>query len=135
MRRTRNGLYPSRGGTICGGNQKQSPCGCVHRKNFFPTKRYERYPKTGDEAEGKNQKYLASPEYVAVMLCEPAHNVFKEMDAVPDEVMFATPKMLVPSEKVTVPVAPGLRVAVKTTFVPKTEGLIEEAIVIVAASP
>jgi hypothetical protein len=69
------------------------------------------------------------------MLCEPAHNVFKEMDAVPDVVMFATPKMLVPSEKVTVPVAPGLSVAVKTTFVPKAEGLIEEAIVIMAASP
>ena len=67
------------------------------------------------------------------MLCEPAHNVFKEMDAVPDEVMFAIPKTLAPSEKVTVPVAPGLRVAVKTTLVPKTEGLVEEAIVIVAA--
>jgi hypothetical protein len=57
------------------------------------------------------------------------------MDAVPDEVMFATPKTLVPSEKVTVPVAPGLSVAVKTTWVPKTEGFVEEPIVIVAASP
>ena len=57
------------------------------------------------------------------------------MDAVADEVMFATPKTLVPSENVTVPVAPGLRVAVKTTLVPKTEGLIEEEIVMVAASP
>ena len=53
----------------------------------------------------------------------------------PDEVMFATPKTLVPSEKVTVPVAPGLSVAVKTTLVPKTEGFIEELIVSVAASP
>lgn len=69
------------------------------------------------------------------MLCEPAHNVFTEMDAVPDEVMFATPKTLVPSEKVTVPVAPGFSVAVRTTLVPKTEGLMEEVIVIVAASP
>ncbi len=102
---------------------------------FLPKEALRALSQKGDEAEGKNQKYLASPEYVAVMLCEPAHNVFKEMDAVPDEVMLATPKMLVPSEKVTVPVAPGLRVAVKTTFVPKTEGLIEEAIVIVAASP
>jgi hypothetical protein len=34
----------------------------------------------------------------------------------PDEVMFATPKMLGPSEKVTVPVAPGLSVTVKTTL-------------------
>jgi hypothetical protein len=78
---------------------------------------------------------LASPEYVAVMLCEPVHKVFTEMDAVPDEVMFATPKTFEPSENVTVPVAPELSVAVKTTLVPKTEGLIEEAIVIVAASP
>jgi hypothetical protein len=69
------------------------------------------------------------------MLCEPAHNVFTEVDAVPDEVMFATPKTLVPSEKVTVPVAPGLSVAVKTTLVPKTEGVIEELIVSVAGSP
>ena len=69
------------------------------------------------------------------MLCEPAHNVFTEMDAVPDEAMFATPKTLVPSEKVTVPVAPGLSFAVKTTLVPNTEGFIEEPIVIVAASP
>ena len=69
------------------------------------------------------------------MLCEPAHNVQTEIDAVPDEVMFATPKTVGPSEKVTVPVAPGLRVAVKTTLVPKTEGLIDEAMVIVAASP
>ena len=69
------------------------------------------------------------------MLCEPANNVLTEMDAVPDAVMFATPKTLVPSEKATVPVAPGLRVAVKTTLVPNTEGFIEEAIVIVADSP
>ena len=69
------------------------------------------------------------------MLCEPAHNVFTEMDAVPVEVMSATPKTLEPSENVTVPVAPGLSVAVKTTVVPKTEGFSEEAIVIVAASP
>ena len=69
------------------------------------------------------------------MVCEPAHNAFTEMDAVPDDAMFAAPKTLVPSENVTVPVAPGLSVAVKTTLVPKTEGLIEEAIVIVAASP
>ena len=69
------------------------------------------------------------------MLCEPVHNVFTEMDAVPDELMFATPKTVEPSENVTVPVAPGFSVAVKTTLVPKTEGLIEDAIVIVAASP
>jgi hypothetical protein len=69
------------------------------------------------------------------MLWEPAHNEFTEVDAVPDEAMFAIPKTLVPSEKVTVPVAPGLSVAVKTTFVPKTEGFIEELIVSVAGSP
>ena len=69
------------------------------------------------------------------MLCEPAHSEFTEMDAVPDDVIPATPKTLEPSEKVTVPVALGFRVAVKTTLVPKTEGLIEEARVIVAAWP
>jgi hypothetical protein len=32
--------------------------------------------KKEDETEGANQKYLASPEYVAVTLCDPADNVF-----------------------------------------------------------
>lgn len=69
------------------------------------------------------------------MLCEPAPNVFTEMDAVPELVMFAVPKTPKPSEKVTVPVAPGLSVAVKTTLSPNEEGFIEDAIVIVAGSP
>ena len=69
------------------------------------------------------------------MLWEPTHSVFTEMDAVPDEVMFEVPKTLEPSENVTVPVAPGLSVAVNTTLVPNTVGLIEEVIVIMAASP
>ena len=69
------------------------------------------------------------------MLCEPAQSELTEIDPVLDEVMFATPKMLEPSEKVTVPVAPGVSVAVNTTLVPKTDGLIEEVRVIVAAAP
>jgi hypothetical protein len=60
---------------------------------------------------------LASPEYVATMLCVPAKRLFHDTEADP-ELIGAVPKLFAPSANETVPVAPGVSVAVSVTRFP-----------------
>jgi hypothetical protein len=73
-------------------------------------------------ATGSHQKWLASPEYIAVMLCVPAESAAVEIVAFPDPSRFAIPRMAVPSANVTVPFDTGVTIAVRTTLLPYTDG-------------
>jgi hypothetical protein len=73
---------------------------------------------------------LASPPYTAVMLWLPTDRLGVMSTAFP-AFRALVPRLVVPSKKVTVPVAnDGVTVAVKVTASPTTEGLREEASVV-----
>ena len=81
---------------------------------------------------------LASPEYTAVMECEPASSEDVERVAWPAAFNAGLPSAVVPSLKVTVPVGvPGevlATVAVKVTDWPAVDGFNEEARVVVVGA-
>ena len=74
-----------------------------------------------------------SPEYVAVMVCEPAESVVVNVAVLPEIVLI--PSVVEPSVNVTVPVAVlGDTVAVRVTDWPKVEGFAEEEMVVVVVA-
>jgi hypothetical protein len=66
-----------------------------------------------------------SPEYVAEMLWEPATRLETVTEAIP-ELTDIRPRLVDPSVKVIVPVAPVANVAVKVTALPNDDGLTDE---------
>ena len=81
---------------------------------------------------------VASPEYVAVIECEPALNVLESV-AWPPALSVLVPIVVPPSRNATEPVGvPGellLTVAVKATDCPAMEGFMDEVTTVVVAAP
>ena len=79
---------------------------------------------------------LVSPEYVAVIECDPTDNVEVVKVAMPPDTA-PVPRVVTPSKNVTVPdglPAPGATtatVAVNVTLCPEIDGFSDEAIVVV----
>jgi hypothetical protein len=84
---------------------------------------------------------FVSPLYLAVIACDPTVNALVPNVAWPVASRLPLPMVVVPSRNVTVPVGvpvPGgftVTVAVNVTDWPKTDGLAEDATVVVVAAP
>jgi hypothetical protein len=90
--------------------------------------------KAGEVLEAK----FESPEYCAVMLCEPCESVAVENDAAPEATATGAPSCVAPSKNVTVPViVPAMLEwidAVKVTLCPDVAGFSDEVTCVVVAA-